>query len=159
MKENLTYDERKKALRYIMFLKEKCDGSINACGCADGRPQCQCTSKVEVSSPTKSLEALMLSCDIDAKEDRYVIVTDIPGAFLHADSNEDMHMILEGTIAELIIKLEPSLYRKHIWYTQKGKLMLYVQLRKALFGTLQAALLFWKLLSGTLQEWGFTIIA
>ena len=83
----------------------------------------------------------------------------IRGAVLHADRNEDMHMILEGTIAELIIKLEPSLYRKHIWYTQKGKLMLYVQLRKALFGTLQAALLFWKLLSGTLQEWGFTIIA
>ena len=39
MKENLTYDERKKALRYLMFLKEKLDGSIKARGCADKRPQ------------------------------------------------------------------------------------------------------------------------
>jgi len=90
--------------------------------------------------PTVSLEALMLSCAIDAKEGRYTVVADIPGAFLHADMNEDVHMVLEGTIAELIVKLEPSLYRKHIWYTQKGKPMLYVQLRKALYGTLQAAL-------------------
>ena len=35
--------------------------------------------------------------------------------------------------------------------------MLYVQLKKALYGTLQAALLFWKLLSNALQEWGFKI--
>jgi len=47
--------------------------------------------------------------------------------------------------------------RKYIWHSQKGKPMLYVQLKKALYGTLQAALLFWKLLSTTLQEWGFTI--
>jgi len=35
--------------------------------------------------------------------------------------------------------------------------MLYVKLRKALYGTLQAALLFRKLLSNTLKEWGFKI--
>jgi len=35
--------------------------------------------------------------------------------------------------------------------------MLYVQLKKALYGTLQVALLFWRLLSETLQEWGFTL--
>jgi len=35
--------------------------------------------------------------------------------------------------------------------------MLYVKLKKALYGTLQAALLFWQLLSNTLIEWGFTI--
>jgi len=35
--------------------------------------------------------------------------------------------------------------------------MLYVQLKKALYGTLQAELIFWKLLSNTLQEWDFKI--
>ena len=35
--------------------------------------------------------------------------------------------------------------------------MLYVQLKKALYGTLQAALLFCRLLSDTLVGWGFTI--
>jgi len=104
-----------------------------------------------------SLEAMMLSCAIDARENRYVVLTDIPGVFLHADMEDNMHMLFEGTIAELIIKLEPILYRKYIWYNKNGKPMLYVQLKKALRGMLQAVLLFSKLLSNTLQEWGFTI--
>ena len=99
----------------------------------------------------------MLSCAIDAKEGRYVAVTDIPGAFLHADMDQDIHMLLEGTIAELIVKLEPKLYRKYIWRNKNDKPMLYVKLRKALYGTLQAALLFWKLLSNTLKEWGLKL--
>ena len=70
-------------------------------------------------------------------------VTDIPGAFLHTDMEDDVHMLLEGTIAELILKLDPTLYRKYIWENKQGKPMLYVKLRKALYGTLQAALMFW----------------
>jgi len=56
----------------------------------------------------------MLSYALDAKEGRYIVVTDIPGSFLHVDMQESIHMILEGTIAERIIKLESNLYRKHI---------------------------------------------
>jgi len=56
----------------------------------------------------------------------------------------------------MIIKLDPTIYRKHVFYNKHGKAMLYVQLKKALYRTLQVALLFWKLLSETLQEWGFT---
>ena len=104
-----------------------------------------------------SLEAMIMSCCVDAKEGRYVAVADIPGAFLHANMNECVHMIMEGTIAEHIAKLEPTIYRKYIWHDKKGKPMLYVKLKKALYGTLQAALLFWQLLSNTLIEWGFTI--
>jgi len=33
-----------------------------------------------------------------AKEGRYVVVTDIPREFLHADMNEEVRMQLEGTI-------------------------------------------------------------
>jgi len=35
--------------------------------------------------------------------------------------------------------------------------MLHVKLKKALYGTLQAALLFWRLLLDTLIEWGFRL--
>jgi len=55
----------------------------------------------------------MMSCTIDAREGRYIAVTDIPGAFLHADMEEEVHMLLKGTIAEMIVKLDPSLYRKY----------------------------------------------
>jgi len=60
-----------------------------------------------MSSPTVSLEAMMMSCTIDAKENRHVAVTDIPRA-LHADMNDEVDMLLEGTIAELIVKLDPK---------------------------------------------------
>ena len=140
-----------------MFIKEKRDGAVKARGCADGRPQRQYTEKSDASSPTVSLEAMMLSCCVDAKEGRCVAVTDIPGAFLHADMNERIHMVMEGTVAEQVAKLEPTIYRKYVWHDKKGKPMLYVRLKKALYGTLQAALLFWQLLSDTLVSWGFTI--
>jgi len=102
-----------------MFLKEKCDGTVKVSGCADGRPQQEYTTEEKVSSPTVSLEAMVLSCPIDTKEGRYLVMADIPGAFLHAGMEDEVHMLLEGTIAELIIKIEPSLYRKHNWYNQK----------------------------------------
>ena len=66
----------------------------------------------------------MMSCTIYDKEGRHVVVTDIPGAFLHADMEDDVHMLLKGTIAELIVKLNPTLYRKYIWENKQGKPML-----------------------------------
>jgi len=45
------------------FLKKKWFGSIKAWGCADGRPQSH-TQKKKTSSPTISIEAIMLSCTI-----------------------------------------------------------------------------------------------
>jgi len=54
-----------------------------------------------------SLEAMMLSCAIYAKEGGYVIVTDILGAFLHTDIEDVVYMLLEGINMELIVKLDP----------------------------------------------------
>ena len=79
-------------------------------------------TKDKVSSSIVSLEAMMLSCAIDAKERRYVMVTNIPGVFLHVYIEHMVHMPLDSTIVELILKLEASLYRKHLLYNQKGKL-------------------------------------
>jgi len=79
----MSHDEKKKAYWYLMFLKEKCHGSIQARVCTDGRSQRDYTTKAEISLPTVSLEAMMLSGTIDAKEGTYVAVTNIPGAFLH----------------------------------------------------------------------------
>jgi hypothetical protein len=41
--------------------------------------------------------------------------------------------------------------------TINGKSVLYVELKKALYGTMQAALLFWKLLTSKLVAMGFEI--
>jgi len=82
---------------------------------------------------------------------RYVVLNDIPGAFLHANMKDTVHMVLVGTIAQHIVKLESTIQRKYIWHNKKGKPMLDVQLKKVLYVMLKVDLLFWKLLSDTLK--------
>jgi len=72
----------------------------------DRCPQRLYTYKEDTSSQTVSVEAMLLSCAIDAKEKRYVVVSDIPVIFLHSDMNKYVHMLLERTIAEMIAKLD-----------------------------------------------------
>ena len=93
----------------------------------------------------------MLSCIIDAMEGRNVATVDIPGAFMQADMNGTVHMIIKGTMAKILTKLDPKMYRQYL-RSKKSKPVLYVQLKKVLYSTLKAALLFWKNLSTCLQE-------
>jgi hypothetical protein len=154
--DDLTNEQKRASLRYLMFLTKKRCGRIKARGCADGRKQRETTSKEDASAPTVSIEAVMLSAVIDAMEERDVATVDIPGAFMQADIDEVVHVKFEGEIAEMLVKLDPKLYRKYV-RDEKGKSVLYVELLKALYGTLKAALLFWKLLSKKLVLWGFVI--
>jgi hypothetical protein len=153
---DLTKDQKRASLRYLMFLTKKRCGRIKARGCADGRKQRMTTNKEDASAPTVSIEAVMLSAVIDAMEGRDVATVDIPGAFMQADIDEVVHVKFEGEIAEMLVKLDPKLYRKYV-RDENGKSVLYVELLKALYGTLKAALLFWKLLSKKLISWGFVI--
>ena len=98
----------------------------------------------------------MLSCTIDAKEGRDIATADIPGAFLQSDMDEKVHMQLDGKMAELLVKIEPALYRKYL-QNEHGKPVMYVELRKALYGTLCAAILFWRKLSSVLMDQGFVL--
>jgi hypothetical protein len=59
-------------------------------------------------------------------------------------------------MAEVIMKLDPKKYKKYV-VQEGGHDAIYMKLTKALYGTLQAALLFWQNLSSKLQEWGFEI--
>ena len=94
---------------------------------------------------------------INAKENRFVATCDIPGAFMQADMDELLHIKLEGDMALLLAKVDPDRYNKYIRYVN-GKPVIYVMLCKALCGTLQAALLFWKNLSSFLiDELGFVL--
>ena len=154
--EMLTREEKKRALEYLMFLKKKRCGRIKGRGCADGRKQRLYKSKEETSSPTVRTESLFLSCIIDAKEGRHVVTADIPGAFLQADMDEMALMRLSGPLATLVTKVDAKLYSKFVTM-EKGKPVVYVRLAKALYGTLQASLLFWKDLTGELKKWGFEL--
>ena len=155
----LSKEERTKALKYLMYLKEKRDGRIKGRGCADGRPQRLYTTKSETSSPTASLAGIMLTCMIDAFEKRDVATVDIPGAFLQTkmpEDEEDVHVILDGRMAELLAKIAPDTYQKYV-HQSRGQSYIYCKVNVAIYGTLKAALLFWKKLSASLKMRGFEV--
>jgi hypothetical protein len=154
---DLSREDKHWCLRYLMYLKEKRCGRIKARGCADGRKQRLYKSKEETSSPTVLTESVFLTSVIDAMEKRYVVTLDVPGAFMQSDIDEVIHVKFEGEMAELLTRVNPTKYQKYMM-KEKGKSVIYVQLEKALYGTLQAALLFWRNLSGFLvNELGFVI--
>ena len=107
---------------------------------------------------TVSIEALFLTAIIDAQEGRDVATIDILGAFLHSNIDELIHMRLDGSMAELLVRVNREKYRSYyVVQDQSSKDVIYVELLKALYGTLQAALLFWENLSSFLiGDLGFT---
>jgi hypothetical protein len=142
--DDLTKEQKRPSLRHPMFLTKKRCGRIKARACADGRKQRETTRKEDASAPTVSIKG------------RDVATVDIPGAFMQADTDEVVHVKFESETAEMLVKLDPKLCRKHV-KDENGKTVLCVELLKALCGTLKAALLFWKLLSSQLTSWGFEI--
>ena len=153
---DLSTDQHKASLGYLMFLKQKCSGQIKGRGCADGQKQHLYTGKEEKTSPTVTTESIMLTSTIDAKEGWDMATVDIPGTFMHSDQDKTIHLQLQGTLANLLVKCDPKLYWKYV-VTEGGQWVLYIELIKALYGTLWATLLFWRHLSKKLVDWGFTI--
>ncbi len=73
---------------------------------------------------------------------------------MQSDMKGKVVMKLEGVMAEAILKIDLKMYTKFV-AKENGKDVIYVILTKALYGTLQAALLFWQNLSTELKRWGF----
>ena len=146
----MTREEKRVCLQYLMFLKQKKSGRIRGRGCADERKQREFIKKEESSAPTISKEALFLTCIIDALEKRDLAITDIPGAFMQEDMDEIVNMKIEAKMAQLVTKIDPNKYEKYT-VMEKGKQVIYVRLLKAIYGTLKSDLLFWENLSETLQ--------
>ena len=61
--------------------------------------------KEDTTSPTLSIESLLISATIDAQEQRYVSTTDIPGAFMQADMVGEVHVKLEGRLGGILANL------------------------------------------------------
>lgn len=84
-------------------------------------------------------------------------VVDLPGAYLFADMDDVVHMVMQGKLAELMAETAPKIYRKYISYGPNNEPILYVTLQKALYGCLKSALLFYCKFLGDLKKKGFTL--
>jgi hypothetical protein len=155
--EELSTNQKKGALESLMFLKEKRDGTIKGRKCADGRKQRETAEPGAATPPTVSLESVLITSTIEAYEGREVAVVDIPGAYLIADMDEEVIMLLRGRLAELMVKTAPNIYRNYITVDAKNQPVLYVKLQKALYGCLRSALLFYLKFVGDIESQGFTL--
>ena len=91
----------------------------------------------------------MITETIDALEGQDVAVVDIPGAYLSADMEDEVHVLFRGTLSERMVMSDPELYRPFVSY-ERGNTVLYVRIHKSLYGCLKSVLLFYKKLVGQL---------
>ena len=84
-------------------------------------------------------------------------ILDIANTFLRADNDKRILMLLRGKLAEMMVKVDPSLYRTYITFLQKGVPMVYICLGKALYGISRAAFLFYKRLRSNSEGIGFEV--
>lgn len=153
----LSKTERRKIIRSSMFLKDKYLPSgefekFKARLVAGGDQQDRSLYD-DVSSPTAATSSVLVAAAIAASEGRHVMVADIGGAFLNADldpTGVTVHMSLDKLMTELLVKIDPS-YAEFV--LPDGTSV--VKLTKALYGTVEAAKLWYDSLSAQLIADGF----
>jgi hypothetical protein len=102
-----------------IFLKEKRDGKIKGRTVAGGNKQRDYISKEDASSPTVTTGSVVLTCVIDAKEERDVAVIDIPNAFTQTrvEDEKDMAVIkLRGVLVDILVEIAPDGESENWWY-------------------------------------------
>ena len=153
----LTYQQRLGALSTVVFLKEKRDGSIKTRACVNGAPQRKIWKKEDAASPTPHLESVFITAGISAMEGRVNRCFDIPSAFPTTRTDEEVIMRLKGELADFLVNLHPGLYAQYVIKDSRGKSLLFVRLKKALYGLMRAALLFYRKFRGELEAYGFVV--
>jgi hypothetical protein len=105
----LTKEERTRPIASLMFLKEKRDHSVKQeCAPTDKNREGTGQNRTQ-HPPTMSTEAVFITGVVNAYEGCNITCFDIPGAFLHADSNKDITMILKGSLAKLMVQIAPNM--------------------------------------------------
>ena len=126
----------------------------------DGSKTRDWVSQEEAASPTVSMESISLTTVIDPKEKRDIMTANIPNAFIQAHmpkiekGKDRVIMKITGTLVELLVKLAPTVYGPFVVF-EKGKKVIYLEVLRALYGMLVAALLWYKTLRKDLEKIGF----
>ena len=77
-------------------------------------------SEDDFASPTASLESILMTLLVDAKEGRDVAVADSPGAYLHATFPPEKKVILKlNSVFVDIMCLVNPVFEEHVMYEKK----------------------------------------
>jgi hypothetical protein len=152
--------ERKKAQMALMFLTEKRDKSVKGRMVYNGKPTREWLSRKDAASPMAALESIMITGVIEAKEERDVMTCNIPNTFIQAlllkkDPGEDrVVMKITGVLVDMLVDVNQELYRPAVVLENRKK-VLYLEVLKAIYGMLEAALLWYKTCRKDLEDIGF----
>ena len=99
-----------------MFITEKRNKDINLRKVADGSKQrtYDVYDKLDGSLPTVSTDSIFLTGVVDTHEKRAIAILDIANAFLHAENDEKILMLLRGKLYEMMVQVDPIMYRKYV---------------------------------------------
>ena len=143
-----------------IFVERKRDGTLKARQVAGGNKQRGYIMKEDASSPTVSTEAVMLTCVIDANENRDVAIVDIPNAFVQTvveDEKDRAFIRIRGPLVNILVTIAPDVYGPYVTVGKKGEKQLLVQCLTALYGTMVASLLYYKKFVKSLKSKGFKL--
>jgi hypothetical protein len=156
MYNKLTSVQRASIIRSSMFLKRKThpDGRFDKykARLVAGGDQQNKNLYDDLSSPTVSTSAVFTIAAICAHERRHAAVVDIGGAFLNASmtTGVPVHMRLDKTMSDFLIALNSGYGR---FADDKGRVV--VLLKKALYGCVESAALWYENLSVTMTALGY----
>ena len=157
--EQITKEEKAKSLHCKLFIQQKRDGRTKArfVGGTGASSQDK-TLYPDLSSPTVRFESIMLLLKGAASKGEKVAVADIPGAYLHAefvdlslDSNKKglgrRFIKAGGKLAQLMAETDVGCAKA---MNKKG--VIYLRLRKALYGLIESAKLWHAEITNTMLE-------
>jgi hypothetical protein len=158
----LTKKQKKQVLESHIFVEQKRDEKIKARKVIGGNKQYYYISKEDGSSPMESAEAVMLTCIIDAAEDRDIAVVDIPNAFAQTVVSEEdaEHCVIvriRGPLVDILVLIAPDVYGPYVLTNKSGQKVLIGECLNAVYGSMVAALLYYKNFVKSLTKKGFKL--
>ena len=101
----------------------------------------------------------MITCAINAYEKRNIITLDIPNAFIQTKTpkkevGERIMMKIRGRLVDWLVDMSPTAYKDYV-VIENGQKVIYLEILRAIYGMLEASILWYKKFQKDLESVGF----
>jgi hypothetical protein len=152
--------QKEHILESHIVVEEKQDGKIKARKVVGGNKQQDYITKEDVSSPTVSAEAVVLTCVLNALEDQDIAIIDISNSFVQTVVKDEEHHVvvrIRGPLVDILVSIAPDVYGPYVSTNKAGQKVLQVQCLNAVYRTIVIALLHYKKFVKSLTKQGYKI--
>ena len=155
LESDISQEQRRDALASINIIKEKRGGGIKGRSVAVGRKQKNFYKTYYITSLTISTYTLLMTLMVDVWEQLAVGTSYVRVAYLQADM-EDLAILRKvGTSVDVLCKVNREY--KHFLIEERGNKLIYLRIKKALYGCIQLEMLLYNIFSETLKKMVFKI--